>query len=125
MSAIVFTMRIDSSVYLGLFRFWHRMLTFIELKPRLINVLMNALQHETDGQNTHMLLGGLLMVVQDSAWFEEWNEQTRGVAGGSAAAAGFADGGGFHAASPAPSADVNLLSSGESLGFSIVCFLDI
>lgn len=45
--------------------------TFIQLKPRLINILMNALQVESDGQNTHMLLGGLLLAVQDSAMFEE------------------------------------------------------
>lgn len=98
----------DTHVAIEIFR----MVTFIELKPRLVNVLMNALQHETDAQNTHMLLGGLLMVVQDSAWFEEWNEHAHGTASGSAAAAGFADGSAFHA-SPAPSADVNLLSSGE------------
>uniref|UniRef100_A0A1B0D4J4 Uncharacterized protein n=1 Tax=Phlebotomus papatasi TaxID=29031 RepID=A0A1B0D4J4_PHLPP len=39
--------------------------------PRLINILMNALQVETDAQNTHMLLGGLLLSVQDSVTFEE------------------------------------------------------
>lgn len=32
---------------------------------------MNALQVETDSQNTHMLLGGLLLCVQDSVAFEE------------------------------------------------------
>ncbi|XP_058125156.1 ral GTPase-activating protein subunit beta isoform X3 [Anopheles coustani] len=48
-----------------------RSITFIHLKPRLINVLMNALQVETDPQNTHMLLGGLHLCVQDSVTFEE------------------------------------------------------
>ncbi|XP_037958819.1 ral GTPase-activating protein subunit beta [Teleopsis dalmanni] len=48
-----------------------RFITFIQLKPRLINILMNALQVETDAQNTHMLLGGLLLAVQDSVTFEE------------------------------------------------------
>lgn len=71
------------------------MTTFAQLKPRLINVLMNALQVEADAQNTHMLLGGLLLCVQDSAIFEDSdnnNEQ-------------------YHS-SPAPS-DMNLLSSGK------------
>lgn len=72
------------------------MTTFIQLKPRLINILMNAIQVETDAQNTHMLLGGLMLCVQDSALFEEsaeYNLDTRQT-------------------SPAPS-DTNLLSSGE------------
>lgn len=48
-----------------------RSITFIHLKPRLINILMNALQVETDPQNTHMLLGGLHLCVQDAVTFEE------------------------------------------------------
>ncbi|XP_011183884.1 ral GTPase-activating protein subunit beta isoform X14 [Zeugodacus cucurbitae] len=48
-----------------------RVISFIQLKPRLINILMNALQVETDAQNTHMLLGGLLLTVQDAVTFEE------------------------------------------------------
>lgn len=32
---------------------------------------MNALQVETDAQNTHMLLGGLLLTVQDAVTFED------------------------------------------------------
>lgn len=32
---------------------------------------MNALQVETDPNNTHMLLGGLLLTVQDSAVYED------------------------------------------------------
>lgn len=43
----------------------------MQLKPRLINILMNALQVENDAQNTHMLLGGLLLLVQDAVTFEE------------------------------------------------------
>jgi len=31
--------------------------TFAQLKSRLMNLLINALQVETDPQNTHMLLG--------------------------------------------------------------------
>lgn len=34
---------------------------------------MSALQVETDATNTHMLLGGLLLAVQDSAIYEETN----------------------------------------------------
>lgn len=70
------------------------MITFAQLKPRLINILMNALQVETDAQNTHMLLGGLLLSVQDSVTFEE-TEHT----------------GEMVQMSP-PVSDMNLLSSG-------------
>lgn len=72
-----------------------RSTTFAQLKPRIINVLMNALQVETDAQNTHMLLGGLLLCVQDSAIFEENETHTE-----------------LYQSSPAPS-DANLLSSGK------------
>lgn len=48
-----------------------RVMTFLQLKSRLMNILMNALQVETDAQNTHMLLGGLLLCVQDAVTFEE------------------------------------------------------
>lgn len=47
-----------------------RPVTFAQLKPRLMNLLMNALQVEVDPQNTHMLLGGLLLCVQDSSVLE-------------------------------------------------------
>ncbi|XP_037051456.1 ral GTPase-activating protein subunit beta isoform X10 [Bradysia coprophila] len=67
--------------------------TFAQLKPRLINVLMNALQVESDEKNSHMLLGGLLLCVQDSAAFEETETNTD-----------------LYQSSPAPS-DANLLSS--------------
>lgn len=57
---------------------------------------MNAIQVETDPQNTHMLLGGLMLCVQDAALFEE-----------------LADiGADMRQTSPAPS-DTNLLSSGD------------
>ncbi|XP_032591658.1 ral GTPase-activating protein subunit beta isoform X8 [Drosophila grimshawi] len=48
-----------------------KVLTFMQLKARLMNILMNALQVELDAQNTHMLLGGLLLCVQDAVTFEE------------------------------------------------------
>jgi hypothetical protein len=87
--------------------------TFIQLKPRLINILMNALQVETDAQNTHMLLGGLLLTVQDAVAFEE-SEQS-----------------GSDLLQPSP-ADGNLLSSGmrvkttkKSKIFSIIIFFKI
>lgn len=56
--------------------------------------MMNALQIETDSQNTHMLLGGLLLCVQDSVMFEEFDS-------------GASDGQSTSAREP------NLLSSGE------------
>lgn len=41
-----------------------------------MNLLMNALQIETDAQNTHMLLGGLFLCVQDSAIYEQVEQVT-------------------------------------------------
>ncbi|XP_057325973.1 ral GTPase-activating protein subunit beta isoform X2 [Microplitis mediator] len=52
------------------------LITFGQLKPRLMNLLINALQVETDPLNTHMLLGGLLLSVQDSATVEEVEQST-------------------------------------------------
>lgn len=63
----------------------------------MINILINALQVETDGQNTHMLLGGLLLSVQDSTVFEE-NENIGG-----------------YSQTSQPNSDTNLLSSGFNL----------
>ncbi|CAH1106388.1 unnamed protein product [Psylliodes chrysocephalus] len=51
--------------------------TFLQLKPKLMNLLMNALQIESDPQNTHMLLGGLFLCVQDSAIFEKVEHVTQ------------------------------------------------
>jgi hypothetical protein len=48
-----------------------RVITFGQLKSRMINILMSALQIETDSQNTHMLLGALLLCVQDSVMNED------------------------------------------------------
>ncbi|KAK9303955.1 hypothetical protein QLX08_004534 [Tetragonisca angustula] len=52
-------------------------ITFAQLKSRLMNLLINALQVETDSQNTHMLLGALLLSVQDSAAAEEVEQVTQ------------------------------------------------
>ncbi|XP_031783489.1 ral GTPase-activating protein subunit beta isoform X7 [Nasonia vitripennis] len=52
-------------------------ITFAQLKPKLMNLLINALQVEVDPQNTHMLLGGLLLSVQDSAAAEEAEQVTQ------------------------------------------------
>lgn len=71
-----------------------RVVTFGQLKPRLINILMSALQIETDSQNTHMLLGGLLLCVQDSVIYEEFDS---GASDGQSTSA----------------RETNLLSSGE------------
>lgn len=66
---------------------------------------MNALQVESDEKNSHMLLGGLLQCVQDSAAFEENDNNTD-----------------MYQSSPAPS-DANLLSSGKFKWFVIVAIL--
>ncbi|CAG9856330.1 unnamed protein product [Phyllotreta striolata] len=52
-------------------------MTFLQLKPKLMNLLMNALQIESDPHNTHMLLGGLFLCVQDSAIFEKVEQVTQ------------------------------------------------
>lgn len=49
-------------------------MTFIQLKPKMINILMNAIQVEVDAENTHMLLGGLMLCVQDSVTYEGGSE---------------------------------------------------
>lgn len=69
-----------------------RATTFIQLKPRLMNILMNSLQVETDPLNTHMLLGALLLTVQDAVTFEETEGDLM---------------------SPPPTSEANLLSSGK------------
>lgn len=55
--------------------------------------MMSALQVETDSQNTHMLLGGLLLCVQDSVSFEDTDSASDG--------------------NSTSARDANLLSSGE------------
>lgn len=62
--------------------------------------MMSAIQIETDSQNTHMLLGGLLLCVQDSVNFED------------------SDGGSD--AQSTSARDTNLLSSGKSTFFNLV-----
>lgn len=76
------------------------MITFIQLKPRIIHILMNALQVENDAQNTHMLLGGLLLTVQDAVAFED------------------NDIGGSNLQTSPPPSDTNLLSSGKTQSIS-------
>ncbi|XP_039623311.1 ral GTPase-activating protein subunit beta isoform X3 [Polypterus senegalus] len=44
--------------------------TFLSLKLRLVNILIGALQTETDPSNTQMILGAMLNIVQDSALLE-------------------------------------------------------
>ncbi|XP_055507936.1 ral GTPase-activating protein subunit beta isoform X5 [Leucoraja erinacea] len=50
--------------------------TFLSLKLRLVNVLIGALQTETDHNNTQMILGAMLNIVQDSALLEAIGSQT-------------------------------------------------
>ncbi|XP_078093087.1 ral GTPase-activating protein subunit beta isoform X7 [Mustelus asterias] len=49
--------------------------TFLSLKLRLVNVLIGALQTETDPNNTQMILGAMLNIVQDSALLEAIGSQ--------------------------------------------------
>ncbi|XP_078001249.1 ral GTPase-activating protein subunit beta-like [Glandiceps talaboti] len=52
-----------------------RAVTFQSLKLRLVNLMISALQCETDSTNTQMLLGGMLICVQDSALCEDIEQQ--------------------------------------------------
>ncbi|CAH1262037.1 RALGAPB [Branchiostoma lanceolatum] len=45
--------------------------TFLSLKLRMVNLLIGSLQCEQDSDNTQMILGGMLLCVQDSALLEE------------------------------------------------------
>ena len=45
-------------------------ITFDTLKPRLFHLVVNALQVEQDACNTHILLGGLMFLVQDITTLE-------------------------------------------------------
>ncbi|XP_035243425.1 ral GTPase-activating protein subunit beta-like isoform X2 [Anguilla anguilla] len=49
--------------------------TFLSLKLRLVNVLIGALQTETDPVNTQMILAAMLNIVQDSALLESIGAQ--------------------------------------------------
>lgn len=43
-----------------------KILTFLSLKPRLIRLLLEALQSEVDSFNVQILLGGVSLLIQDS-----------------------------------------------------------
>lgn len=73
-----------------------------------MNILMNALQVETDAQNTHMLLGGLLLCVQDAVTFEETE-----LGGGNASTAHLSHN---SSAGAVQHHEPNLLSSGIATG---------
>ncbi|XP_036427095.1 ral GTPase-activating protein subunit beta isoform X3 [Colossoma macropomum] len=49
--------------------------TFLSLKLRLVNILIGALQTETDPINTQMILAAMLNIVQDSALLESIGAQ--------------------------------------------------
>ncbi|XP_063071229.1 ral GTPase-activating protein subunit beta isoform X9 [Engraulis encrasicolus] len=49
--------------------------SFLSLKLRLVNILIGALQTETDPINTQMILGAMLNIVQDSALLESIGAQ--------------------------------------------------
>ncbi|XP_062316123.1 ral GTPase-activating protein subunit beta-like [Osmerus eperlanus] len=50
--------------------------SFLSLRLRLVNVLIGALQTETDPNNTQLILGAMLNIVQDSALLEAIGTQT-------------------------------------------------
>uniref|UniRef100_A0A674NWH6 Ral GTPase-activating protein subunit beta n=1 Tax=Takifugu rubripes TaxID=31033 RepID=A0A674NWH6_TAKRU len=54
-------------------------ISFLSLRLRLVNVLIGALQTETDPTNTQLILGAMLNIVQDSALLESIGAQTETV----------------------------------------------
>ncbi|XP_068601913.1 ral GTPase-activating protein subunit beta-like [Brachionichthys hirsutus] len=50
--------------------------SFLSLRLRLVNILIGALQTETDPTNTQLILGAMLNIVQDSALLESIGAQT-------------------------------------------------
>ncbi|XP_010874093.3 ral GTPase-activating protein subunit beta isoform X2 [Esox lucius] len=50
--------------------------SFLSLRLRLVNILIGALQTETDPYNTQLILGAMLNIVQDSALLESIGAQT-------------------------------------------------
>uniref|UniRef100_H2ZQ53 Rap-GAP domain-containing protein n=1 Tax=Ciona savignyi TaxID=51511 RepID=H2ZQ53_CIOSA len=52
-------------------------LTFQSVKKRLLELLIGALQCETDAINTQMILGALLLALHDSALFESLGESAK------------------------------------------------
>ncbi|XP_014834121.1 PREDICTED: ral GTPase-activating protein subunit beta [Poecilia mexicana] len=50
--------------------------SFLSLRLRLVNILIGALQTETDPTNTQLILGAMLNIVQDSALLEAIGAQT-------------------------------------------------
>uniref|UniRef100_A0A8C7TMI7 Ral GTPase-activating protein subunit beta n=1 Tax=Oncorhynchus mykiss TaxID=8022 RepID=A0A8C7TMI7_ONCMY len=63
-------------------------LSFLSLRLRLVNVLIGALQTETDPNNTQLILGAMLNIVQDSALLESIGAQTETFGGFANAHAG-------------------------------------
>uniref|UniRef100_A0A146LGW4 Ral GTPase-activating protein subunit beta n=1 Tax=Lygus hesperus TaxID=30085 RepID=A0A146LGW4_LYGHE len=53
--------------------------TLGQLKTRITNLLINALQVESDPHNTHMLLGGLLVLVQETAGIEQQSQDKNSI----------------------------------------------
>ncbi|XP_053405362.1 ral GTPase-activating protein subunit beta-like isoform X3 [Mercenaria mercenaria] len=51
-------------------------ISFISLKSRITELLFKALLNETDSANTQMLLGGLMLLIQDLALCEEADHAT-------------------------------------------------
>ncbi|XP_032791568.2 ral GTPase-activating protein subunit beta isoform X2 [Daphnia magna] len=49
---------------------------FSNIRPRLTQLLLSALQVETDSLNSHLLLGGLASLIQDLAAFEQPEQST-------------------------------------------------
>lgn len=43
----------------------------MQFKPRIINAFIKGLLNETDPVNTHMLLGGLSLCIQEFTWPEQ------------------------------------------------------
>ena len=52
------------------------LITFLSLKRKIIELLYQALKIATDATNTQMLLGGLMLLIQDTAMCESAEQVT-------------------------------------------------
>ena len=53
-------------------------LTFFSLRRRMTKLLTNAIEAENDAVNTQMLLGGLMMIIEDNMCMERNNYESGG-----------------------------------------------
>ena len=89
----------------------HEPHSFQSLKPRMVNLLANALQVEAEAVNTQLLLGGLMFMVQDTATMEQMEMEKLAEEAGTNSSGAHTD-------------EMNRMSNGEDVKFiSFACLI--